>query len=568
MMILDVLQSAASLRPPAQGDVAIAANDDDATGKDFTDAMQDKDRKSDGSEQGTAPAAELAPAQSAAATAQSKTSEQQADPPAAPSRNEQIPEDVAAHRIMAGQILTPLQDVQETGGATPLLPDPQHPEAIAPSRPIASGASPSPFGIEGTIDWSSAHQPSGNDPPPVQAARATEFANVTDPMALDIANAGAPLAAVNASDATSVKTPNDGRAASGTEAILRAMLATTGRAQNASDADPVGGTEGPAPDTSADDSGAAIPPTTDPNGERSRGAAFLQPSVPLSPPVVDAADGLPGTQLIAAQVAPNGPRADADTADWPDNTAVIEPAPPAVAGDNRIPGSAPFDTAPLDTGPLDTDLQGARRPDTNAQATDIDRAETAITGPDTAPDGRDWGEGDQTGRLALQADQAIRTIVTGVLAAPHPNPAHGWPDPEQHPGSAGKPSATTQIPASVTATGSGFELKMAVDDLGGLRMDFTRSGDRLHISVAAERPELLDLLRRHSDLLAAELRQSGFSGSDISFGIWGEAQGRPSPRPAIAGSGEASAEAEIPAADPMEFTRPLSGPAGQLDLRL
>ena len=69
------------------------------------------------------------------------------------------------------------------------------------------------------------------------------------------------------------------------------------------------------------------------------------------------------------------------------------------------------------------------------------------------------------------------------------------------------------------------ELILTPDDLGGLRFRISHLGDGLAVALTAERPETLELLRRHVDQLVQELRQSGIAGASISFGRWDQQDG-------------------------------------------
>ncbi len=77
-------------------------------------------------------------------------------------------------------------------------------------------------------------------------------------------------------------------------------------------------------------------------------------------------------------------------------------------------------------------------------------------------------------------------------------------------------------PANVTA--DRVEVILSPEELGKVQMDFRGDGDAMRVFLTAERPETLDLLRRHGDLLVTELRQAGFSGASLSFGHWGQSQ--------------------------------------------
>ena len=79
----------------------------------------------------------------------------------------------------------------------------------------------------------------------------------------------------------------------------------------------------------------------------------------------------------------------------------------------------------------------------------------------------------------------------------------------------------------------GVSLTLAPEELGRLQMTIQTSGDQLTLAIAADRPETLDLLRRHADQLSQELRQAGFAQPTLSFSQ-GNAQGfaRPDPQSA------------------------------------
>lgn len=123
--------------------------------------------------------------------------------------------------------------------------------------------------------------------------------------------------------------------------------------------------------------------------------------------------------------------------------------------------------------------------------------------------------------------------------------------------------------AIATDPGSGaLDVALSPDELGRLHMHISTEGDSLRIAMTVERPDTLDLLRRHSEQLLADLRQAGFGGATLSFGQGSTGEGR------MAGS--APAEPPPPPADPVQADKPLlpAYPRGQstghapLDLRL
>lgn len=163
--------------------------------------------------------------------------------------------------------------------------------------------------------------------------------------------------------------------------------------------------------------------------------------------------------------------------------------------------------------------------------------------------------------FAIQAEQAIRAIASDVPGTTRAGTLLPAPAPQALP-----------IQTSVTTHATGIDLRMAIDDMGALRMEFVQSGDRLHIAISADRPELLDLVRRHADLLATEMRQSGLGGTDISFGNWnGMAGDRPAGRAvedAPLSSADETGAAQRPGQGAADAGRMIAPGTGQLNLRL
>jgi hypothetical protein len=108
------------------------------------------------------------------------------------------------------------------------------------------------------------------------------------------------------------------------------------------------------------------------------------------------------------------------------------------------------------------------------------------------------------------------------------------------------------------------EVILSPDELGRVQLNFRVEGDGMRVFVTAERPETLDLLRRHSDQLSLELRQAGYSGASLSFGQWGQQQG--DTRQAARLPAFAQGESRILTATPALVLSHVSGQG--LDLRI
>lgn len=137
-----------------------------------------------------------------------------------------------------------------------------------------------------------------------------------------------------------------------------------------------------------------------------------------------------------------------------------------------------------------------------------------------APDHRDEG-----GLVSLPGLPA-GPVAQGVLAAPPPS-------------SLPVPHVAAQVAAVlVTGTGEATELALAPEELGRVRLRLepdAANPDRMLILISVERPETLDLFRRHAGELADAIRAAGYSGADIGFGQEGQGQrGQSDPRPAPA----------------------------------
>jgi Flagellar hook-length control protein FliK len=74
--------------------------------------------------------------------------------------------------------------------------------------------------------------------------------------------------------------------------------------------------------------------------------------------------------------------------------------------------------------------------------------------------------------------------------------------------------------ALVHASDSTTELTLAPEELGKVRLRFETDAqhpDRMVIMISFDRPETLDLFRRHAGDLAEAIRSAGYSGADIGF---------------------------------------------------
>lgn len=145
---------------------------------------------------------------------------------------------------------------------------------------------------------------------------------------------------------------------------------------------------------------------------------------------------------------------------------------------------------------------------------------------------------------------------------------------------ADRPPAAPQIapvplPASIPATLLAHAPEAAVGpveivldpkDLGKIRFEIHQQGDHVKVVLAVERPETLDLLRRHADQLIQEFRAAGFAGASLGFGHWGGHRGGTSSQAAVAEPDSQPTEKPIPMQQPSPSRT--FGPQQGLNLRL
>ena len=113
-----------------------------------------------------------------------------------------------------------------------------------------------------------------------------------------------------------------------------------------------------------------------------------------------------------------------------------------------------------------------------------------------------------TGMVA-EVKMQIGVEVKGDIAAAHSPVAKSVPQVAH--------SVVRQITSQAAdQQGNSIELTLKPEELGTVRLIIS-AGERPAVAVYADNPATLDLLRRHADLLARELRDTGIAGADLSF---------------------------------------------------
>lgn len=285
------------------------------------------------------------------------------------------------------------------------------------------------------------------------------------------------------------------------------------------------------------------------------------------PPQVPTAAASPSVE--AAPDVPTGPAPlPATSAEGSRATATVRPE---AAPSSAVAGQPPVAPVPVRRGKPDA-------PETNAEATrptgpvagrrpmpreDATAAGTAANGATTAPAST---PAPQVGALTSAAEQpaawpapvaSAAETEAGIELAPRSTPADV----------AAGIAAMRRIAEAVSSTPDAGRLELRLDppELGRVSIDLVLDEGRITATVAAERPETLELMRRHADTLQRDLLAAGFGRADVGF----------SDR-APQGQGFAPREDDAPpppapaAPDPLarRFAPRGTGAAGRLDIRL
>lgn len=259
--------------------------------------------------------------------------------------------------------------------------------------------------------------------------------------------------------------------------------------------------------------------------------------------------------------------------------------PPGVAPDNPAEMPRPDDLTIAKTAVTETSLphpvltRDPIRPETQVlPISRLARAELLEVGPQkrvpragpslpAKPLAADPGPNPPDPALAPRADPGpspgALLLHPVALAPPHdPRPLVA-PPPHVAPVLAQLAQAAAAVRPGMT------ELRLSPEELGAVRIDLRTEGDQAILTLSAERPDTLDLMRRHADRLVSDLRAAGFQQLDLSFGRWA-GQGQPQGgQPGQAMAPPADAPPAPRAADPpLAPSRPPIGGANSLYLRI
>lgn len=155
---------------------------------------------------------------------------------------------------------------------------------------------------------------------------------------------------------------------------------------------------------------------------------------------------------------------------------------------------------------------------------------------------------------------ALTTHIDAVDAPSRPSTHHSLPaiDRPETPR-----AVAVQLSEAVRSSdGDSISIRLDPEELGAVRMKLNHSDGHITVSISAERPETLDLMRRHVDQLAQEMRGLGYTSMRFDF----QQQNQRNDQPSEGATGP-QAEPESPAISPFRAPRQLAA-AGGLDIRL
>src|SRR6056297_1599890 len=289
--------------------------------------------------------------------------------------------------------------------------------------------------------------------------------------------------------------------------------------------------------------GTEPPPPPAPNTGHS--SATGQAANEAAAPVGDARVGIVATRetlsgMTASASSPDG-RGLAETArDLPRPRLDGGGAPPA-AGGTPAPGSASpvAQTKPERRASSAPDPDHGRlRPGTGEtgqrQPAGSPEVQSALPGPHRTPGLSDLADKPQ---VVVQRGEGGLADARSPGGEGEPLPLSGEPParsaaPAQGPAVAGPEQARAVAVARQLAEATGLapngqlEVSLSPEELGRVKLTITPHDAGLAIAIQAERPETLELMRRHIDVLVRELADEGFASLSFDFGQGGGEAGR------------------------------------------
>ncbi len=251
--------------------------------------------------------------------------------------------------------------------------------------------------------------------------------------------------------------------------------------------------------------------------------AYRQPKAPARPAAAPGAAIAPAVNATTARamdvelrpLPPGHAGADRPPADHPAAPAPVAGAtPPAPqAASIRTPGSGPGPQA----SPEPPRIRASETAAPAAPAAPAGRGDTAAPAATATP-----AAGVAPAPLAVLTEDAVHLGAVdpiGDIAAP----AAGDPPPRDAAAAAQIARIARQVAVQIADIARPLpdrpvEISLRPEELGRLRMTIQTGEGTIAVSLAAERPETADLLRRNIDMLAEEFRALGYTDVSFDFG--------------------------------------------------
>ncbi|NRB35193.1 MAG: flagellar hook-length control protein FliK [Rhodobacteraceae bacterium] len=192
-------------------------------------------------------------------------------------------------------------------------------------------------------------------------------------------------------------------------------------------------------------------------------------------------------------------------------------------------------------GPTNPDKPGrlANGPILSRSERDVPSVAASLGVVETRPTG--LGTIDEGAQLTTQRSEPTRSVSAPALAMPDlptvasdealltlndaaKSPAR-WIQPSPLP-SGPAPTTASLVPQTAVQIGEimlrrpdgPVEVQLHPEDLGPIRLIVSQSETGMRVSISAERADVLDLLKRHADQLADDLRRLGYGDASLDFG--------------------------------------------------
>jgi flagellar hook-length control protein FliK len=160
----------------------------------------------------------------------------------------------------------------------------------------------------------------------------------------------------------------------------------------------------------------------------------------------------------------------------------------------------------------------------------------------------------------------VEVTLDPAVLDPRPTETRAISDPVSPRADLGRNVATQVIEVLRPAPDGPVEISLSPEELGRVRLSLTGTDGAITVHILAERPETLELMRRHVDMLAADLRAQGYSQIQFDFSGGGhpaKGDGSSQDSPEIATNAQTTAAPEIRPLPP-----PQIGSGRGLNLRL